>query len=141
MEKDDHKDEFAKQIQGLIGEAQAQSIQVKEARAKFEALRDRLLAVMSFEDELNREAMRVQFENIFTYGHEAGSASENALAIREQMDLIVKMTDHQDKQREESFAREDARNKIRDEQEQRWGKIQERQAEALETIAELIRGR
>jgi hypothetical protein len=142
MENGDDKDALAKQIQGLMSTAQAQSIQVQEARGKFEALRERLLTVMNFEDEQHRGMMRVQLENIFTFGHDAGSASETALAIREQMDLIVKMTTAQDEQRKESFAREDARNKIRDEHDARYAQTQERQAEALETIAELlIRGR
>lgn len=140
MGNDDDKSALANQIQGLMSTAQAQSIQVQEARSKFEELRERLLKVMSFADEQHREGMRVALENIFTFGHDAGSASENALAIREQMDLIVKMTAAQDKQREENIAREDARNKIRDELDERYARTQERQAEALETIARLLDG-
>jgi hypothetical protein len=118
-DNDDNKAKMGGQIQALLGAAETHSIQVAEARKKFEKLSEYLLSNMGFEDSQARENIRISFENLYTFGCDAGSASETALAIREQLDFLMKMSKKSDADNKARVEREVENEKQRTERDER----------------------
>lgn len=135
----ERSEEIKKQMQVLIGEAEIQSNRARESRGKFEQLREKILATMNFEDPRQLEGFRIAMDNLYTYGHDAGEASETALALRQQLDLITKMNDDADRRNKINDAREVARDRSLAEAQERVAKSSERQADALEQLVALRR--
>jgi hypothetical protein len=125
-------EELKQQMNALLSAAETQSAQVKQAREQFETVRDRIMSGMNFPDEQFREGFRVTLENLYTYGHTAGSACETALAIREQLDLLTKMNDGIDARNKANDERAIAEEKARTERDERALEYQRQQLAALE---------
>jgi len=129
--EDDGKQNREKALRELIGMAEHEGNRAREAREKFERLRDRIVDNIDFEDHQHKDAMCMNLESIFNYGHSAGEASETSIALREQMEVMHRM---------EKVASD--RDKAMVEREERALAMSERQVKALETIVELqIKGR
>lgn len=80
-------------------------------------------------------------DNIFSYGRAMGEASETALAINEQMDVIRKDFAHRRKMESEALVRDEEQRKLNNARTEHGIKLAERQTEALEALVTLTRER
>ncbi len=128
--EDEDKQRREKALQDLIGMAEHEGNRAREAREKFERLRDRIVENIDFEDHQHKDAMCTNLESIFNYGHSAGEASETSIALREQMEIMHRM---------EKVAAD--RDKASIEREERGLAFSGRQVKALEDIAAFLKDR
>ena len=122
--EDERKQNQDKALRDLVGMAEHEGNRAREARKKFEQLRDRIVENIDFEDRQHADAMRANLEMIFNYGHSAGEASETSIAVREQIDIMHKME-------KDSMNRDKAQT----ERDEKALVLSERQCKAIEAIA------
>lgn len=125
--EDERKQDQEKALRDLVGMAEHEGNRAREARKKFEQLRDRIIENIDFEDSQHEGAMRANLETIFNYGHSAGEASETSIAVREQIDIMHKM--------EKTSGN---RDKAQAERDEKALALSQRQTEAIEAIARSV---
>lgn len=128
--KDSASAKVTETVKSLLSSAEIQSQQANEARKAFEELRDKIV------DFTQRPELGQALENIYAYGHTAGSASESALALREQLEVMAKMSAEIEKRAE----RDEERYKTSDIRDAEAAERFERQVKALEGLVDLAKG-